>query len=113
MFQYVIYKIRKFFSFHLESGKVDFSPKHIDVTYYEGDRKFIIRFPRKRGAGNIVCVTDSSGKNITSDIIKYAGPCENFHGIETTPGLLGYEEITIETIYGDKLTFDKNSKIQT
>lgn len=46
--------------------------------------------PVKRGPKKWDRVEDAHRNDITTYIDECAGPCHNFHGITTTPGMLGY-----------------------
>jgi hypothetical protein len=69
-----------------------------DITYYDGVKKYIVHFPKKRGACKISKIYDQDGNDVTPIVLTYMGPSHNFHGIPTSPEMLGYESLDVLTI---------------
>ncbi len=65
-------------------------PQHYELEYYHGSKRYRIVFPKRRGARSITQVLTSDNVDITKDIHEIMGPSNNFHGIPTTPKMLGY-----------------------
>src|SRR5690242_13174803 len=114
---YAVYRFRDWCIKNLDCGRVESYPKFYDMVYHDGDRKYKIRFPKKSGLRQIVNVTSHNGEDITHDILEYLGPSRNFHGIPTSPELLGYKTLRVvyrngkETVYNstDIISLDSPS----
>jgi len=94
----VVFKLRGYFSRKFELGLCVSSPNYYDLTYFNGNRRYKIRFPKQRGPLNIVCVTTNLSLeeiDITSEILELLGPGHNFYGIPTSPNLLGYPNLMV------------------
>ena len=64
--------------------------KTYDLSYHVGEKKYIVRFPKKLGMCSFSKVYDGD-VDVTENVKKFAGPSHNFHGIATTPMMLGYD----------------------
>lgn len=53
----------------------------------------------------------SKDKDVTKEIVKFAGLHRNFHGIPTTPSMLGFLELRIESSKGSSVFFE-NEQIE-
>ena len=97
LFSYTLYKIKLMF---INSNSVVISKTCSEITYYRGITQYKLRYPRNiTGPRKIRKIITSSGTDITDIIFKYMGPDKDFHGIKTTPKLLGYQEnIIVEYI---------------
>ena len=73
-------------------------PQHYELEYYHGYKRYRIVFPKKRGARPITQALTSDNIDITKDIHEALGPANNFHGISTTPKMLGYPSTEVEYI---------------
>ena len=86
------------------------------ITYFDGMKKFTVLFPKKRCVNNIYYIAGFDKNNIhcsiTTKILKLAGPFLNFHGIETTPKMLGFNNIIITYIDSKTIKFSEDEKIQ-
>ena len=80
-----------------------------DIHYHFGSTKYIARTAKKRGlVENIDSAVGKKYENdqdedITDMIKMYHGPSKDFHGIKTSPHMLGYEYIKIEYSTGTAL----------
>jgi hypothetical protein len=99
--EFIIFKLRSSISVHLETGLL-VKPKtnFYDLIYYDGVNRYVVRFPRVRGPSKIFQITDDQNTDVTDKIKEYLGPSHNFHGISTSPALLGYKSLTFEMIDG-------------
>lgn len=88
-------------------------PEHpvCEIYYYDGPNKHRIRFPKKRGPMPFTSVTNEDEKNVTADIKEVIGPTKNFHGIPTTPKLLGYKVLIFHLRNGGSQRFEENEVI--
>ena len=87
------------------------------LSYSHNGEEYEIVFPLRRGPSTIssAWTVDNEGNKITitDELLRFAGLSKNFHGISTTPFMLGwengvwYEKLNNETIY-----FGKNEAIQ-
>lgn len=94
--EYIIHKFRLKFSQILECGHVESHDDFYDITYYVSSRKYRIRFPKKHGLRQILSVKSLHGEDLTEKTIEFMGPSKNFHGIPTTPNLMGHEGLIIK-----------------
>ena len=81
--------------------------------YYDGSLRYCVIFPVRRGTSSISYVLDENGNNVTEKIIEAMGVGKNFHGIPTTPRMIGYHNLTISNIDGDISTYGENDLINT
>lgn len=79
--------------------------------YYDGITKYCVVFPIKRGPTIFINVTDENNVNVTQNIIEFAGVGKNFHGIPTTPKMLGYNSLTFIDMDGESWTFSSDEII--
>ena len=86
----VINTVRAFFT-----NTVVVEKNSAEVSYTHGNISYTIRFPKSRGPSSYIHILDSHGNDVTSEIEKYAGPWSNFHGIPTTPQMLGYRHLIV------------------
>lgn len=91
-----MFKIRVWTSKYLETGLLISSRGKYELVYYDGDVRYKTIFPKNRGVRQIIRVIipsreDIMGKDITENILELMGPGHNFHGIPTTPKLLGWD----------------------
>jgi hypothetical protein len=110
MCDYIIYQTRLWTTKKFENGLITINKNYYTVTYYDGDNKYNIRFPKNRGIRQIIKVT-SSGKDITKEILQFMGPSHNFHGINTSPQLLGYEDLIITYRNGTQFKYNNDDTI--
>ncbi len=96
---------------NMELGDLQVLPKKYILTYYVGSRRYKIHFPKKRGPRNIVSVR-TNDTCITEEVFEAMGPSHNFHGIETTPELLGYPHgVTVKYRVGKTVHYEKTETI--
>ncbi len=86
----VLLGARSWLSKKLRTGDLKAYKRRYVLTYYEGDRRFQVCFPKTRGPKKIVSVETQGGSVITTKFFEAMGPSNNFYGIPTTPQLLGY-----------------------
>jgi hypothetical protein len=65
------------------------------LTYRYNGGYHTVRFPKNRRVRQITRVDNFVGTPITDEFIKALGPANNFHGIPTTPRILGHEKLFI------------------
>lgn len=80
------------------SSAVEVHHKYYTINYYHGFRYYKIRTPRVRGPCKFDKVFDQCDNDVTEKIKQYAGPSHNFHGIPTTPGMLGYSSLKFDEL---------------
>ena len=86
--------------------------KHVyDIEYMIHFNRYRIRVNYKHGPPPFDTFLTKDGTDITSDILPYMGPNQDFHGITYTPNDFGYEEIIVESENGDKRTFQKDESL--
>lgn len=86
-------------------------PQHYELEYYHGSKRYRIVFPkrRERGPRPITQVMTSDDIDITKEVHEISGPANNFHGILTSPKMLGYPSTEVEYI---KVKY-KNGAVRT
>lgn len=82
----------------------------IDLIYHDGYEVYVARFPKKRGPRSFTNIMDTNGVDVTSHVSIFLGPNNNFHGIKTTPAMLGFEGLTFEKNGASKF-FSKDEEI--
>lgn len=90
------------------------SPVKSDNSYklYYENGKYCVCFPRTREMRHIVHVKDENGEDVTDDVLKYLGQAHNFHGIPTTPNMLGYGSLKVKYRSGGKSKYNSNTPIE-
>jgi hypothetical protein len=77
-----------------------------EVFYYNGVNMYAIRFQKCIKTRTVLEVYSGIEENVTEKILAYAGPYLNFHGIPTTPKLLGYEKLTFRFLDDNVMIFN-------
>jgi len=85
-------ELRSWVSHKLNLGNLEVQSGVCILTYHDGARRFQVYFPKKRGPRNIVSVHTQCEKCVTKEVFEAMGPSHNFHGIVTTPRMLGYPD---------------------
>ncbi len=79
------------------------------VKYLHNNTEYIILLPVKRGPKKIFKITDKNGTNVSSKIVPFLGPNEDFHANTLFKSTLD-DEYIFHTIAGEKLhAFDFNT----
>ena len=93
---YSVYKFRDTFVSVFESGKLEFNDQTqiMELIYYKDSVRYKIAIPVKRGLRPIKTITFNSGdvegnKKDIKTVKEFMGPYGNFHGIPTTPSMMG------------------------
>ena len=96
-FEFIQFKLRQYAAKHLESGLLIVKKDTYELIYYNDSIKYVVVFPKKRGPCPFSEVIMYSNENLIVDVTEkvrmYAGPSHNFHGIQTTPAMLGLEDL--------------------
>ena len=80
-----------------------YAHKHV-ITYVHAGQSYQVVFPDGlRGPCSIRCVETREQEDVTEDIFEKMGPFHNFHGIPTTPGLLGYTCLYFHCLDGTRI----------
>lgn len=110
--EFIKLKIRTWVQTTLETG-VLIHPrgKFCELVYHDGTNRYVVRFPKTRGPGKVSMVLDENQEDVTFRIREYMGPCHNFHGIVTTPAVLGYKKLLFSLRDGRKLCFEGDDLI--
>lgn len=114
LFEFVLFKARVWATQYFENGHLESVERGVyDLVYYDGDRRFHVRFPKRRGVRQIVKATTPNDEDVTGQLIAFLGPGHNFHGIPTTPRLLGWTEgIKIQYRNGTEVEYSSDETIQ-
>lgn len=85
-----------------ECGSLKSNGGIYEIVYHDTPHKYRVRFPKSkvRGPSQILKVKGTRiGKTDMEDITElykeYNGPAKNFHGVPTSPNLLGFQMIEI------------------
>lgn len=100
-----------FIMYSIKKSTIEISKRWCSVSYTHNGRRYKIMFPRSRRNIPILSVTDQDGKNVTVEINQYIGVGNNFHGIPTTPRLLGYDELRFTMLDEKIIVYMSNDKI--
>jgi hypothetical protein len=101
-----ILRIRKY-----EKCKETTSQEHNIIEYVCNGSKYAMVFPHVRGPRKWKAVYDEKNHDVTDHIIKLSGMCHNFHGIPTTPAMLGYTMLTFVLRNNDEYSVYSNEII--
>lgn len=96
-------RLRRWIAKVLEIGHIERDGDVYTLVYHHGSTRHRIVFPIRRGPTRIsAIVTERDGveEDVTDSVREMMGPGHNFHGIPTTPRMLGYETLTIRR-FGD------------
>jgi hypothetical protein len=82
-------------------------PGVYDVLYTMNAKLYRIRIFHKRGprGRKVLQVINEADEDVTTDIVPYLGPMEDFHGIAYKPQSLGHTQLTFNLNNGDTKTF--------
>lgn len=93
---------KEFCTYQLGRRITEMHHAHYIVNYPHGFTWYKILIPRKRGPCEIMDIHDQDGNNVTDTILQFMGPGHNFHGIPTTPKMLGFESLTFSFLIDEK-----------
>ena len=83
------------------------------VAYYRGDERYIVAFPKRRGAQVPLKIQSLPlEEDITKDILPFMGPYYDFHNVDVTPAFFKLPGMRIIYTTGAK-SFAENEKITT
>lgn len=110
MADFCIFKIRTNLSSYFETGLLSKGSKVCNLVYYDGSSKYLVCFPKTRGPCPFSQVNEY-GIDVTEKIREFSGPSHNFHGIPTTPEMLGFDKLTFIYKNGMEKDFEKKDTI--
>lgn len=105
--------IRNYFIHRFECGSLHKEGKTFRLTYYIDSTRYCIAFPVHRGPSRVVWIENECGEDVSKDVWEKMGPCHNFHGIPTTPELLGYTRLTFHMRIGSQRVYEIREHIDT
>jgi len=101
----IFFNICRFFSSKLfENGLVIDQQKALEIVYYLKETRYRVITPKRLGVRPILQLFDLKDQDVTIHIKDALGPYGNFHGIPTTPLMLGYPT-------GIKVLYRKGRKV--
>jgi hypothetical protein len=123
-YDFIKFKTREYIIHFFDVGKVECLGKVMTITYYKNEVKYKITTPtllsKHKDIVNIsvagqkgtdTCV-DGTGadfdENIDTDLNYFCGPYMNFHGIPTTPRMMGVN-VPVLVTYKDGQTYEYNA----
>jgi hypothetical protein len=82
-------------------------PGVYDVLYTMNAKLYKIRIYHKRGprGRKVLQVINEADEDVTTDIVPYLGPMEDFHGMDYKPQCLGHTQLSFNLNNGDTKTF--------
>ena len=84
---------------------------YVDLSFLLNHTPYRIRFKRQFGPPAYTRIEKQDGESVTHAVAQFAGPCRNFYGIPTTPGILGFESLKVFFRSGKTGTFLENDPI--
>lgn len=75
----------------------------MEVLYKHHGKLYRIMVPTDKIVSRVIAIRDEHGNNVTNRVLEYAGPYKNFHGINTTPCMLGYEQLVLVYVRGNRV----------
>lgn len=87
------------------------SKNSYDVVYYLNNKLYKMRVKLKRGPAPVLMITTEENIDITNNVLEYAGPEYNFHGVPITPSFFGANRLIMEMADGTTHVFDKTTFI--
>jgi len=99
---FIKFKLREFTANIFQNGLIIRTEETINIVYYLNDTQYQICTPITRGIRDIKGFDRKHNeKNENHDKIfnQYLGPFKNFHGIPTTPKMLGFNNETLIVHY--------------
>lgn len=84
-----------------------------DVHYLLGSRLYKIRIYSSRGPARrkVLQVIDQNDNDVTTELMSYLGPREDFHGILYRPEHFNYDQLTFNLANGDTKVFSRQEPI--
>jgi hypothetical protein len=82
------------------------------LKYSVNGERYTVLFPVARGPKKWMTVCANLTDDVTRDVDAVAGPCHNFHGIPTTPKMLGFDSLRFVCFDGRELVFEKDDVIK-
>ena len=108
-----IFKLRIWVAKKLEIGLLISSKGKYELIYYDGDMRYKVVFPKNRKIRQISQVENVLGEDITPEILEMMGPSHNFHGISSSPGLLGWKDgLNVKYRSGEEIFYGYNDIIK-
>jgi len=83
-----------------------------ELTYSVNGKIFKYRFKIEKGPSKILQIIDNNNNDVTSEIIPYSGPMNDFHMTNYTPKDFNQIELTFNLFNGKELTFKENEIIE-
>lgn len=85
----------------------------ITISYVFNGRLYTFVSSVKRGPKKIVAVVDHDNLDVTTDVLPFLGPNEDFHDINISPAFFKKESLTLITEMGDEMTFVGSQTLNT
>lgn len=86
------------------------------VLYYKNNCQYIVKLKNKNKPSFIFSIKGGLNERftcpVTGDVLPFMGPSYDFHGIETTPKMLGYHNLEFMTYMDETYHFDSNDIIK-
>lgn len=84
-----------------------------EITYMIQNITYKMVINVRKGPREIIKVIDCSEKDVTHHIIPYAGPKEDFHGVEITPEFFEKEYLIVEYSDGTEKLYNKYQPLKS
>ena len=82
-----------------------------DLVVHSPEGIYRIRFAHRLGPSDVRCIFNENQENVMSTVLQFAGPGNSFYGIPTTPGMLGFDYLTVEFRSGNTRAFKKKERL--
>jgi hypothetical protein len=87
-----------------------------ELTYKYNNNMYKIRIPKRHAPSDIEYISGTTPNGTEwecdDEIRAFMGPSHNFHGIPTTPKMLGYSVLVFEHVDGRSETYGENEIIK-
>jgi hypothetical protein len=85
---------------------------HTEVTYWIGMKRYKIIILSKFNFNPIDTILGEDGDDVTDEVFEYLGPCFDFHNVNVTPKMMGYNDLEFHYIDGTLKSFNANQTIK-
>lgn len=86
--------------------------KTIIISYMLGEKIYKMVLRPKKGPGGILKILDENNSDISSLVLPFFGPAQDWHGYSFTPEFWGKKRITIFSVVGEPKTFQEKEIIK-
>jgi len=93
------------------SNVVQIDNKHWVLTYVFNGKTFKIVLKPKKGPVSITKVTDETGEELSSEILPFYGPAQDWHNKRFSPSFWKKDQLVFDLSTGERKVFTGNEEI--